>query len=146
MALVQTLDCGLGAAVNMWINGRRYGAWVLELSAEEAQVVLDDDLAIADGALVALLLREFLSFPMRVQGRSGNVLSLAFRNPIHSTVLDLVTKELMEDTISAAMPQVVETKASPFRFGDLEAWVEDAGEPDGLVGEFDEELEPSAAA
>jgi len=113
MTISNTFDVRPGAPISIWIEATRYSATMLEISGEHALVEVPSDILVKKHGVVALLLREFVSLPMRVENQNGGLLSLSFLNPPHPSVLFLAIGKILDESIAEAM--AVEERVDTFR-------------------------------
>ncbi len=113
------------AALSLWVDGKSVPAMIVWLSQTDVEIILEGDAALEVSQVAALLVADFISLPMRARAVEGAHASLQFNQPLHGSVVQLITQSLpgagIEDTIEA-----MEEAAMPENhFADLEAWLEE---------------------
>lgn len=113
-----------GVAAAVWIDGRQVEVAILWLSNTHIELIVKDPLSLREGNRSALLVRNFVSLPMRIQSIFGYHAVLRFDHPLHQSIVDLVAGQLIESELAEAHDEL-EERAMPFSFhGDLEAPME----------------------
>ncbi len=109
-----------GVSATFWIEGESTEARILWLSGTHAEVFFLTPTDLHEHQSAALLVRDFVSLPMRVERVFGRHLLLRFNQPLHQSVLDLVAEELLDAGLAAIRDELEEV-AIPFEVpNDLE--------------------------
>jgi len=115
-----------GVPAAIWIDGKKIVCTILWLTKTHIELIVSDPLKFSEGKRSALLVRDFLSFPMRVCSNFGYHAVLRFDQPLHRSIVELVTGQLIEARL-AGMRDAIEERDIPFPiYSDFEAPLEGA--------------------
>ncbi|MEL7218308.1 MAG: hypothetical protein AAGK01_07745, partial [Pseudomonadota bacterium] len=110
-----------GVFAAIWIDGRQIEVMILWLSKTHIELIIKDPLSLSEGKRSALLVRNFVSFPMRVQSIFGYHAVLRFDQSLHQSIVDQVAGQLVDCGLAATQDEL-EERAIPFPVpSDLEA-------------------------
>ena len=102
-----------GIAGSLWINGRNTPTTMIWVSDTHAELVLHEDVVLAGSQLTALVVRSFLSLPMRLEVQTGQHIVLRFVQRPHASVIELMRRDLLEAGIAAARDAAEESALGP---------------------------------
>lgn len=114
-----------GIPASVWIDGRKVSCTVLWLTNTHMELIASDPLTFSEGKQASLLVRDFISFPMRVESHLGYHAVLSFNRPLQQSIVETITAGLIESRLTG-MRNDLEERAIPFPVrSDLEAPFED---------------------
>ncbi len=106
----------------LWINGQAEAVTMIWVSESHAELIVDSSLRLQSDQLTALVIRGFLSLPMRVEVKTGGHVVLRFVQRPHPSVIEVIVSDLLEANIAKAR-EALEENAKPLsHVCDLEAW------------------------
>lgn len=109
----------------LWVNGRSDPVSMVWASSTHAELILGSNQDLRVGQMSALVVRGFLSLPMRVELQNGQHLLLRFAQRLHSTVLEVLQQDLLETGVATAHQAAGEiARGADFCF-DFQVWGEE---------------------
>jgi len=117
----------------IWMDGVCVTADIVWASSSHLEVMVEFATQIPEDSIVALVLRGFLSLPMRVTQQVGSCVVLSFEQPPHHSVVDWINRYLVTAE-TKAIRDFLEENAIPF------AMSVRSGEPTAQEHEVDAQL------
>lgn len=117
-------------STTLWSAGASAPATMLWVTESHAEIIVEEGTFLSADALVAVVLREFLSMPMRVVAQIGQNVVLYFVQKPHESVLELIDQDLIKAGI-AQLRDTLEERAIPNNLvADIEDWQAQANHDD----------------
>lgn len=111
-----------GVPSQLWVNGQSEPVTMIWVSATHAELIVADNIDLRVGQLSALVVRGFISMPMRVELQNERHILLRFVQRPHSTVLQAIQNEMLATGIEAALESAEDAAKVPHHCFDLEVW------------------------
>ncbi|TRD12210.1 hypothetical protein FGU71_10285 [Erythrobacter insulae] len=117
-----TANAETGVATKLWIAGVSVPVTVLWVTESHAEIVTPGGLDLASNQLTALIMRDFLSMPMRVVAQTDQNAVLHFVQRPHPSVLELIDRDLIKAGIGRLRDMLEERAVPDNAHADLESW------------------------
>nr|WP_298929188.1 hypothetical protein [uncultured Erythrobacter sp.] len=115
-----------GFATTLWIKGVSHSVSILWVTESHAEIIVSEDVGLPSDQLTALIVRDFLSMPMRVLAQTGQNVVLYFVQQPHRSVLNMIDSDLVKAGTSR-LRELLEERAVPENgSADIENWQEEA--------------------
>lgn len=122
-------------ATTLWINGVSHSVTMLWVTQSHAEIIVGEDVDLVSHQLTAVIVREFLSLPMRVVAKTGQNVVLHFVQKPHRSVLNLIDQDLVAAGIKR-LRETMEDRAVPDQVNaDVYAWQDEAEQEDARIVE-----------
>ncbi|MCK0127870.1 hypothetical protein [Erythrobacter sp. F6033] len=130
-----------GLPTKLWVKGTSYPVTILWVTETHAEVIVAEGVNFDSNQLAAVILRQFISLPMRVIAQSGQNMVLYFVQKPHASMLDLIDRDLIKAGIDRLCDTLEERAVPTNALADIAARQREATcEEQEIVAAFEEHV------
>lgn len=120
----------------IWTDGESVVADIVWASHTHVEVMVENGTQIAEDGIVALVLRDFLSLPMRVTQRIGSCVVLSFVQAPHRSVVKWISDKMVTPETKAIREFLEENAVPEMATGTDGEWTGEPSEVDAQLADL----------